>query len=51
VIAADWGHTAEEIAARLMVVSEKAQENGERYATLTAARAVRAVMARHQGSL
>ena len=41
-IAADWGHSAEDIAARLLQVSDKAQKNGEAYATLTAQRAAAA---------
>ena len=35
-MAAQRGHSIEEIAARLMELSTKAQENGEQYARLTA---------------
>ena len=41
--ALDWGWSIEETAARLMEVSSKARENGERYATLTAQNAAAAV--------
>jgi homoserine acetyltransferase len=41
--ALDWGWNIEETAARLMEVSSKARENGERYATLTAQNAAAAV--------
>jgi hypothetical protein len=42
-MAIDWGHSPEDTAARLMEVSVKAQENGEGYATTTAANAAAAV--------
>ena len=42
----DWGWSVESIANRLMQVSGKARENGERYATLTASNAAAAVEAR-----
>jgi hypothetical protein len=48
VIAADWGHSAEEIAARLLRLSPKADSNGAAYATLTAQRATAAVGARER---
>ena len=38
-IALDWGFSIEETATRLLEVSAKAQENGERYAQVTAQRA------------
>jgi hypothetical protein len=38
-IAASWGHSVEEIAARLMAESTKAEENGPQYAVDTASRA------------
>jgi RepB DNA-primase from phage plasmid len=41
--ALDWGWNIEETAARLMEVSAKARENGERYAALTAQNAAAAV--------
>jgi len=41
--ALDWGWTTQETAARLMEVSAKARENGERYAALTAQNAAAAV--------
>ena len=41
--ALDWGWNIEETAARLMEVSSKARENGERYAALTAQNAAAAV--------
>jgi hypothetical protein len=44
--AVDWGRSIEDIAARLMQVSAKAQENGEPYALLTAQRAASAVQRR-----
>jgi hypothetical protein len=44
--AVDWGRSIEDIAARLMQVSTKAQENGEQYALLTAQRAASAVQRR-----
>jgi RepB DNA-primase from phage plasmid len=50
VIAADWGHPVTEIAARLMELSQKACENGERYAVLTAQRAAAAVEQRRKCS-
>jgi hypothetical protein len=43
-----WGWSVEETAARLIEESRKAQENGERYATLTARNAAAAVERRHQ---
>src|SRR5450432_805751 len=39
-IAADWGHGVEDIAARLMEESSTAREYGEAYASLTAQRAL-----------
>jgi hypothetical protein len=42
-IALSWGWSVEETAARLSEESRKAQENGERYATLTAQKAAGAV--------
>lgn len=39
----DWGWSTEETAARLMEVSSKARESGERYAALTAQNAAAAV--------
>ena len=44
----DWGWPVESIAERLMQVSSKARENGERYASLTAQNASAAVDARQQ---
>jgi len=41
--ALDWGWNIEETAARLMEVSSKARENGDRYAALTAQNAAAAV--------
>ena len=41
--ALDWGHSAEDTASKLMEVSRKAQENGERYANLTVQNAAAAV--------
>jgi hypothetical protein len=41
--AMDWGWTIEETPARLMEVSAKPKENGERYASLTAQNAAAAV--------
>jgi hypothetical protein len=41
------GHRIEEIAARLMELSTKAQENGEQYARLTAENAAAASGSRH----
>ncbi len=43
IIAIDWGWGTEDTAARLMEVSTKARENGERYALRTAQRAAAAV--------
>jgi hypothetical protein len=40
--ASSWGWPTEQIALRLMELSEKAQENGERYAVLTAEKAAAA---------
>jgi hypothetical protein len=45
-IASDWGHPAEQVAARLMEYSTKARENGRRYADLTAQKAAAVVAAR-----
>lgn len=47
-LAIDWGHSPEDTAARLMLESSKAQENGEGYAVQTATRAAEAV-ARREG--
>ena len=44
----DWGWPVESIADRLMQVSSKARENGERYAERTATRAAASVDARQQ---
>ena len=48
IIALDWGHSPEEIAARLMHVSDKARENGPRYAETTARNAAAAIAERTQ---
>jgi DNA primase RepB-like protein len=45
-IAIDWGHPAEQVAARLMEYSTKARENGQRYADLTARKAASIVATR-----
>jgi len=45
-IASDWGHPAEQVAARLMEYSSKARENGQRYADVTARKAAAIVAAR-----
>lgn len=45
-IASDWGHSAKQVAARLMEYSTKARENGQRYADLTAGKAAAVVAAR-----
>ena len=45
-IAIDWGHGIEDTAARLMLESTKAQENGEGYALTTATNAAAAVARR-----
>jgi hypothetical protein len=45
-IASDWGHPAEQVAARLMEYSTKARENGQRYADLTARKAAAIVAVR-----
>jgi hypothetical protein len=45
-IASDWGHSPEQVAARLMEYSTKARENGQRYADLTAGKAAAVVAAR-----
>ncbi len=45
-MAIDWGHGPEDTAARLMEESTKAQENGEGYATTTAANAAAAIARR-----
>ena len=47
-IAIDWGHSIEDTAARLMLESGKAQENGEAYAVLTATNAAAAIDRRAQ---
>jgi len=41
--ALDWGFSIEETANKLMELSSKARENGERYAGLTASNAAAAV--------
>ena len=46
----DWGWAVESIAERLMQLSSKARENGERYAERTAVRAAASVDARQQRS-
>jgi DNA primase RepB-like protein len=46
IIAIDWGWSEAETAARLMEESEKARENGERYAARTVAKAAAAVASR-----
>jgi hypothetical protein len=46
--AIDWGWSVEAVAARLMIESAKAQENGEGYAQLTATNAAAAVRRRAQ---
>jgi DNA invertase Pin-like site-specific DNA recombinase len=48
-LCAQRGHSAEEIAARLMELSSKAEENGDRYAKLTADNAVAAATRQHRG--
>ena len=45
-LAIDWGHSPEDTAARLMLESTKAQENGEAYAVTTATNAAAAVARR-----
>lgn len=45
-IASNWGHSPDQIADRLMECSRKAQENGQRYAALTARNAAAIVAAR-----
>ncbi|MGA2992510.1 MAG: hypothetical protein ABSD88_18735 [Candidatus Korobacteraceae bacterium] len=45
-IASSWGHPPEQITDRLMECSRKAQENGQRYATLTAKKAAAIVATR-----
>ena len=47
-IALSWGHTVDATVARLMECSTKAQENGERYARMTAERAEWAARKRSQ---
>jgi hypothetical protein len=47
--ALDWGHSIEETANKLMELSAKARENGERYANLTASNAADAVEKKRQG--
>jgi hypothetical protein len=47
-LALDWGQTQEATAARLMEESQKAKENGERYAKLTAQNAAAAIERRSQ---
>ena len=42
-LAQDWGHSQDATAARLMEESPKAQQNGEKYARLTAEKAAQAV--------
>jgi hypothetical protein len=42
----DWGHSPEDAAARLMLESTKAQENGEDYAVTTATNAAAAIARR-----
>jgi hypothetical protein len=49
-MAIDWGHGIEETAARLMLESSKAQENGEGYSLTTATNAAAAV-ARREGQV
>lgn len=41
--AQDWGFSTDETASKLMEVSDKAKENGPRYAALTAQNAAAAV--------
>jgi len=41
--ALDWGYNTDETANRLMQVSSKARENGQRYADLTTSNAAAAV--------
>jgi hypothetical protein len=48
--AIDWGWTPEETAKRLMEESDKARENGQQYATVTATNAAAAVMRRQGGA-
>ena len=45
-LAIDWGHSPEDTAARLMLESTKAQENGEAYAVTTATNAAAAIARR-----
>jgi hypothetical protein len=45
----DWGYSTEETANKLMEVSAKARENGQRYANLTASNAAAAVEKKGQG--
>jgi len=47
-LAIDWGHSPEDTAARLMLESTKAQENGEAYAVTTATNAAAAIARRAQ---
>lgn len=47
-MAIDWGHSLEDTARRLMEESTKAQENGEGYASTTAANAAAAIARRTQ---
>lgn len=47
--ARDWGYSIEETANKLMELSSKARENGERYAALTASNAAAAVERKGQG--
>jgi hypothetical protein len=47
--ALDWGFSIEDTASRLMELSSKARENGERYASQTARNAAAAVERRGQG--
>ena len=46
--ALDWGHGAGEVAERLREVSEKAAQQGGRYAASTARQAARALATTHQ---
>jgi len=48
-IALDWGFSIEETATKLMELSSKARENGERYANLTASNAAAAVERKGRG--
>jgi hypothetical protein len=48
-IAADWGWSVDDVAGRLMEESVKAQENGPKYARITAVRAAQAAGRRNSG--